>query len=478
MLPEVKTVISDQRSSGVATNDPANWFIAQTSERGRTDQPTLLRSMAEVVAALGARTVDTQLLHDSLEAHFRVGGRAVYFSRIVGPSATTATATAQDATPADAMVIDAISPGSWGSDVTVDITEDTGTFSLKILHEDIVVESSPDFTSVEEAVAWAATFSEYVTLEDAGNDVPTTASVDLVGGDSDEANITATEIAAALARLKPELGPGIVSLPGMTSSASHEALLAHAVEVKRPAWCDLVNTAEDAAHVSAASALGTQEGARMAGLLWPWVRIPGLAVGTVRVVPPSAIASGLAARASATGHSPGDPIAGELGETDYALGLSQEELSDASRETYNDAGITVLVSRLGRVRIYGNRTLTNALTDPSWAQFSQSRVVGAVAAIAEEVSQRFFMKKLDGRGFSLRDYGMSLKGEACSPFYDNGDLYGETPEEAFQVDVSDNVNPPQDLANGKLRARISLRTSPGADMITLEIVKVPTSEAL
>ena len=132
----------------------------------------------------------------------------------------------------------------------------------------------------------------------------------------------------------------------------------------------------------------------------------------------------------------------------------------------------------GKVRTYGNRTLANPITEAKWSQLSQSRTVAAVAAIAEEVGQDFFERKIDGRGFTLADFGQEIAGRACLPFFLANDLYGDVPEEAFKVDVGPDVNPPADIANGILRAAISLRTSPGADMVKFEIVKIPTGETL
>lgn len=477
-LPGVTSIISDRRSGRFAVPSIGNWFVAGYAERGATDEPTLITSPSQKVLLTGDRTADTAMFHDSIEAFFRIGGRNVYFARIVGPDAEVAINTLNDATPEAALAVSAASPGEWGNDIDVVATKSGSTFTLRVDYKDNPVEQSPALSSNAEAVAWAVANSSYITLSDEGGDIPETATIALAGGDADLTSVTEAEVEAALSQFALPYGPGQVSAPGMASEAVHEALMAHAEGHKRVALLDAADSANVSTLIGEAIARRTEPGARFSGAFWPWAIIPGLAIGTTRTVPYSAIQAGLTARAAGEGRAPGDPIAGELGATDYPLGLSQDALTDADREAMNDAGINVAITYGDEVRTYGNRTLANPLTDANWSQLSQSRTVMAVVAIAEEVGQSFFQRKIDGRGFTLADYGRELEGRACMPFYLNNDLYGENPEDAFSVNVGPEVNPAADVAAGKLLAAISLRTSPGGDMITIEVVKVPTGESL
>jgi hypothetical protein len=61
-------------------------------------------------------------------------------------------------------------------------------------------------------------------------------------------------------------------------------------------------------------------------------------------------------------------------------------------------------------------------------------------------------------------------------YYESGGLYGDTPEEAFRVDTS--VNTPETIEAGQLRAVISMRVSPMAELVVIEIVKVPVSQEI
>jgi hypothetical protein len=63
-------------------------------------------------------------------------------------------------------------------------------------------------------------------------------------------------------------------------------------------------------------------------------------------------------------------------------------------------------------------------------------------------------------------------------YYNAGSLYGETPDDAFSVDVGESVNTPSTLAAGELRAVITMRMSPFAERVVIEIVKVSVDQSI
>jgi hypothetical protein len=63
-------------------------------------------------------------------------------------------------------------------------------------------------------------------------------------------------------------------------------------------------------------------------------------------------------------------------------------------------------------------------------------------------------------------------------FYNEGSLYGTTPQEAYSVDVGSSVNTPTTIANGELHAVLSVRMSPDAEWVVIEVVKVASNQAL
>jgi hypothetical protein len=101
----------------------------------------------------------------------------------------------------------------------------------------------------------------------------------------------------------------------------------------------------------------------------------------------------------------------------------------------------------------------------------------AIVAQANAIAERYVFKQMDGRGVLIADFGGELSGMLV-PFYEAGSLYGTTAQEAFSVNVGAQVNTPETIANGELHAVISLRMSPFAELVVIEIVKVATTEAL
>ena len=69
---------------------------------------------------------------------------------------------------------------------------------------------------------------------------------------------------------------------------------------------------------------------------------------------------------------------------------------------------------------------------------------------------------------------------ACSvnQYYVAGALYGPEPSDAYSVDVGPAVNTEETIANGELHAVLRVRMSPFAELVVIEIVKYPTTEAL
>jgi hypothetical protein len=63
-------------------------------------------------------------------------------------------------------------------------------------------------------------------------------------------------------------------------------------------------------------------------------------------------------------------------------------------------------------------------------------------------------------------------------YYIDGSLYGATPDEAFSVDVGPDVNTSVTLAAGELRAVLTVRMSPFAEVVRIEIVKVSIEQTL
>lgn len=458
--------------------DTGVWFVAGMTEKGSAGA-VLVTSLTEFERQLGGR-VSYGFLYDAAEAFFREGGGKMYVSRVFGPAPVTAFVDLNDSVPAATLRVSAKSPGDWGNllNVAVIAGDAGGEFKLVISHDtDGVLETSPSLADTTAAIAWAST-SDYVRASElAGTGDPAVVSAQsLATGTDDHTSATDGTWLNALNQFTKDLGPGQVSMPGRTTDTAHTQLLAHAEANNRLAIMDAPDTSSTATLKTSASALRTLDTARYGGLFAPWATIPGITPGTTRTIPYSAIQAGLMARNDAAGLTANEPAAGIGGVSRFALGLTQS-YTDADRNDLADAGVNTAIMKYGQVRTYGYRTLVNALVDDSWIELSNSRLYMQIAARADAIAERYVFAQIDGRRRKIAQFGGELTGMLV-PLYEAGALYGDTPDEAFFVDVGAQVNTDESLSNRQLKAVLSVRMSPFAELVTIEIVKVGTTEAV
>lgn len=475
-LPGTSVTVGDGASQRFAAADSGTAFFVGLTDRGPIDAPILVRSLREATAKLGGR-VSYGLINDSLETFFREGGSAAYVGRIVGPAAVTATVNlVADATPT--LTAKAISPGEWGNSLKVDVVAGVagGSFRLEVREGSDLKEASPDLADNTEAVAWASE-SSYIRLTDLAQGDPDVQSKTLTSGADDRGNITGAEVQKALDLFTADLGPGQVAYPGATDGPSHLAVAAHAADRNRVALLDGANTATAATVVLQAAAVTAGGNGRVAGVFAPWATIPGLTAGSVRTVPYSAVQAGLSARSDGASGNPNLAVAGENGVCRFVTGLSQPAWSDSDRESLNDAGVNVAVEKFGSVRTYGNKTCANPVTQANWTQLSNARLAMFISSQAEALAEHYLFAQLDGRGVKVAEFAGDLQG-ILLPLYQQGALYGATPEEAFAVDTGESVNTQESLASGVLSAAISVRMSPAAERVEIYITKTAAQEAI
>lgn len=475
------TVRTASAPSGPST-DTGQWFVVGTAERGPTDRPVLLRNMTDFDTYFGNRVAWSEL-YDSLDAFFHEGGVRATVQRVAGPAASAGSLTLDDraGTPLDTLTVAAASPGAWSTDLKVEVKDGAAddTFELFVTYKDVLQERSGDLASPTDAVLWGLT-SNWVRVADESsataaptNNPKVLVATALSAGADDRASITDSHRIAALDLFTVALGPGQVSVPGATTDAIHEALVDHATLCNRTALLDAVDDGDVDTLVAAAEDVQAEciEPERGA-LVAPRIIIPGLATSTVRSVPASAIVAGLMARNDAV-NGTGVPAAGARGQSRYALDVTFQ-FTDEDREAANDAGICVLKPLFGPITLYGYRTLSPELV---WRSLSDQRLRMEIVNAADIIGENFLFDQLDGQGHTIAAFGGALTG-MLAQFYNRGDLYGATPDDAFFVNVDSAVNTPTTIANGELHAVLGLHMSPFAEMIQIEIVKSPINQPL
>lgn len=487
-LPGTDVVLLDAPRPRSSPTDTGQAFMVGESDRGPAT-PRRVRSLTEWVQVFGGRQAYSYL-YDAAEAFFREGGSILWTSRVVSPTATTATLDLSDGA-GTTLTVRAKGPGTYGNALTAEVLTNAqdgsipvGSFKLRVREAGALVEDSPVFEDRQQALNWSEGGAASVELVGGVNlgDPVAIAATALAGGADNRAAITDAEWTAALDRVGKSLGPGQVLMPGRTTAAAHLALLAHARANARHALLDLPDTSVIGTLTTAVAAAGAapNNGGRWGSAYWPWAVAPGLTPFSTRIIPWSAVQAGLAARVDALGN-PNQPVAGvQHGQSRWVAGLSQPEPTGADREVLNDAGVNVAVGGgdqgVGPMT-FGNRTLRSASTDPLWTQASGSRLAMAIAARGDAVLLRYVHAQIDGKGHTQGDLNGQLQA-ILADLYDRDALFGDTPSEAFAVDTGPAVNTTETIAAGQLRASVAFRASPGADRVTLELVRVAVTEAI
>lgn len=296
-------------------------------------------------------------------------------------------------------------------------------------------------------------------------------------GNGAELLVADAGITAALGRLPESLGPGQILIADATLAAvfaNQSALLAHAAACNRVA---LLSPIDGTATVlgNAGTALQADANARYGALFAPSATIPGVVGGTARNVPYTAVEAGIIAR-NDVAYSPNQPAAGELGQSVYALDIGGR-FTDLEFQTLNDASVCMARMVYGGVRTYGYRSCVNPVVTPQWQMFGWARLNMGIVADANVIGENYVFTQLDGRGHTLSEFGGELSAMLLG-YWNEDSLYGATPQEAFSVDVGSAVNTPTTIANGELHAILSVRMSPAAEWVVIEIVKVASNQAL
>lgn len=478
LRPGTQVVLQDLAPPIGAPTDTGVWYVAGLTEKGSVSVPVKIQNMSDYAASLGQR-VSYGVLYDALDTFFREGGKTAYVSRVVGTTPVLATKTFNDGSAVPTITVKAENPGAWGNSLKVGIVAGVGggTFQIQVTDaNNVILDQSPDLADKPAAVAWGVT-SPWVNVTDlgAGTNPAVIAAAALTTGTDDAGTIVDSHWQTALDRFTSDLGPGQVSMPGRTTTVAYGQLTSHAQARNRMALLDATDVGVAGTLNSTGATQRGDTNARYGMLFAPWIVIPGLVPNTTRIIPPSAMAAGLMARNDATG-SPNRPAAGNNGISRYALDV-HFGFTDAERDLLNTNGVNIIRNTFSQVKLYGYRTGVNPSTVPNWLQANNVRMYMAIVAKGQNIAEEHVFKVIDGRGLEAAAFGGELKG-MLTPYWEDGSLYGSVPGEAFSVDVSDAVNTPASIALGELHALVSLRISPFAELVVLQIVKVPVTQSL
>lgn len=479
--------------AGVPTDTSVALFVGEAAQ-GPVDKATRLTSLDAFTRTYGPRVPAAPLGYDCVDAYFHIGGATCYFVRCHdGGLAATGDATAIAA----GATADAGSPGAWGNSLTLTVAaagtrsvkkaslsklltypeaRAGGAFSATVTLSGEEVAASLPFDTVEELSSWLGT-TGYMTLT-GGTDPVTPGTLTLSGGSDGTLPVTpgGGSVEEALAAVPKELGPMNVSICGKSDVDDHGAALAHCSVANRVTMLDGPRGATPTLLTSTAAPLRASGEARYGSLWGPWAVCPGVAGGTVRVIPWSAVEAALCAL-NDTGGNPNQAVAGAWGEPAWVQGLDQT-FTPTECEDLLYAGVNTAREIYNTVQAYAFRSLVDPDgPDGEWREFNWARLNMAIVADSEAVAQDYVFAQLDGRGHTIAAFGGALAG-VLMDYYAVDALYGDDVTEAFQVNVGPSVNTPENLADGILSAVLEVRMSPHAELVRIDIVKQSITVAL
>lgn len=480
--PGVRVLRRAQRAVPGVPTDTGQTFIVGFAEKGPANTAVQVNDLTDFEDTFGeSLTGLSTTLHSAVETVFGEGGGTVYVSRVVGPTPVVATRTLQDGSANNVLRVDAVSPGSWGNDLSVDVDVDGSTFDLTVFLDGEEVESFTGLADNAAAVAALAT-SDYVraTQLGAGDPAATGSPQALASGDDDAGDATDAEWLAALDAFSSELGPGQVLAPGRTTTAAHAQLLEHAEDHNRTALLDAANGASKATLLALAAATGALTASKFSGLFATWVNIGQRVAGVDRAVPGSAFAAGLIARNDQVNDAGVWPI-GDKGQgrsypgnglAAYAVSATSE-FSDSDRADLYDAGVNLTLDDPNGLRLYGFRSLT---ADTAWQNLGHQRLFMSIQAQAQRIAEGFVGERITAE--TVTRFHQSLEG-LLYPLYVSGALFGgftdPSWDQSYRVVTAAPVNTEETAAARELNAELYVRASESAELVVIVVTKVPVT---
>lgn len=295
--------------------------------------------------------------------------------------------------------------------------------------------------------------------------------------DTDALAPVVNTLALALALFTENYGGGQVVGWGLAPDAVlYGTLQGWAANNKRYALLDVAVADDTVAELNAKAALVPAQNASYGALFGPWVTIPGQAgvIGAAaRQAPATAVVAALIARADALGN-PNRAPAGRDFPLQYATGFVSAQLSDADAVAMRNAGINPLREKFGLLVLDGFQTSIDQTPDsPFWqANCGRARMWLQWQAMAAGLNYEY--KPLDGRGRLAGRFKSDLD-VICLDLWRADGLFGDSPQEAFAVNVGVSVNTATTQALGELHATVEAKFSLHARDVVVDLVSVPVT---
>lgn len=477
-MTSIGVQVTTQVSSGPSNpgTQSGRLHVAGLTTLGPQGKSVTVDSIAKFVAIFGDRTAATSNLFDTARLYFEEGGNELVVSRVVGPAATRGALTLKDSADVNTVKVQAVDPGDYSAGFTVEVVNTGSTFNVIIKRGTATLSTYLGVTSPADLVQRAAT-NPYVTVTSLGSATATpgdnpqtlTATALTAGTDNRDAVTTADVIAALDAGT--DAAGGAVAAPGYPADVIGSLLLDHAARTGKIALLAMPVSATKEEAIAAAASLAADGNGAYGGIFYPSLIIPD--GGGTRTISPEGYVAAVRARAhEETGFW--QIPAGDRAETRWVIGAT-EQLDTDTNNLLADALVNGIVTTGSKVRLYGWQSL--AIDRENLGMLNARDVLNNLTIEVKDALEPFVFATNDGKG-QLRAYMDSAVTGVLAPIATAGGFYarmsGSTVlDPGYDVDVSTALNPLTAQAENRVVVSISVRLSPTAQLIQVEIIKVP-----
>jgi phage tail sheath protein FI len=504
-LPGVTALVNTSQVARPIERQPSSTaFAVGYAPWGPVNTPTVVTSWLEYVRLFGNFHVNSYLDKFAYVFFNLFRGKQLVVCRVVGSSAAAATGQllsvgqgSGGAAGQTSLYLTARYPSS-SVDVRVTVEAGTNNGTYKLTFRSVALNNykevfdnfrHPNAEDVELVnsrsrlvtlvVAWGAG----QTIRLMPEQIIGAAMINGTAGSDDFAGMTAatfvgTDNGSARTGLQvfkdESLGTGQVLIPGITNSATHAALIAHAEAYHRTAFIDPPLGSDKATVVAIRALYGTWHGA----VHWPWVKLSDLAgSGIPLYYPPSIFAASACAEVDSTigtHKAPANVVIPSALDVERAPN-GTTQVDDGAREYLNGKDVNVIAPFTNEgVKIYGARVMTS---DRRVQMIHEIRLLNLFYYSAKLAYAWAVFQVVDGGGRLFRDL-RSTGAAFLRGFYRDGALFGKREQDAFVVKADADNNPPEELAVGRVHVGWGVKLSPTAEQIIVNIDNVPLFQDL
>jgi len=453
----------------------STYFVVGTAERGPVGEAVLVQGLADFEGYYGDYTA-SNTLHQQIRTFFEEGGTRAYVSRVVGGSATVGTKTLNSSGATPALLLEAANPGSWSANVDVSVEAGTaGGFVLKLFYNDVLKYTTGEVATVSLAVnklntsPVASIYVNATAILGTAVLVPAVASALSTGANGSAA--TSANYVAGLTAFGEELGAGAVAIPGQFGATIYNALLDHAGVNSRIAVMGFDPSFDDDDAIAEVAGYAAHEYASSASFYYPHVVVPGAGGVSLTLSPESYVAAKRSMAQNKVG--PWQPGAGVVSVASFITGTSATV--DKTTGDALDAGrVNAIRVIQGTVRIYGARSASG--DEENYRYITQQDTLNHIVVESERTLEDLVFSVIDGRRTvfgrtEARLIAILEPIRAAGGLFEAYDANNNQIDPGYSVEVTDALNPTEQLAQGLIRAKVGVRISSVGDRIEVEVVK-------